>query len=234
VDVLSDPIFHFSFTFQIGTNFSCYYDRNVDMEQNLQAQDIMSVRQANPIPFLIAAVVFYAVMLVLVIIALYMIASIINEKRARVSARNARQAAAASAPVVSVVVNAQPIAVIPSPQVPVHPSHPQPVPVSLAIIDLKKLDMEASMSMNADDICSICFAHRICVAMRPCNHTYTCRTCGSFFVNRPCGLCRQLVTSIESIADEAGSDSEDDNVIEMVAVVPSNDAQKANDVPSTF
>jgi hypothetical protein len=214
----------------------------------------MSVSAPDPIRFLIPAIVLYVIMLILLILALNIIAKRVAHKRARRLARAARQAAAPAAPVMrndqSVAVIPQPqIAVRPAqpqpariplaalfnpPQVPVRPAHPQPVPVpaAAAVINLEQLDLEASMSMNSDDVCSICFSHRVCVTMKPCNHTYTCRACGSFFVNRPCGLCRQFVTSIESIVDEAGSDSEEDHVIEMVVVTSSSDAQKASDVLS--
>jgi hypothetical protein len=218
----------------------------------------MSASRPEPYRYLIASVVLYVIMFLLFACAMNMAASMINDKRQRkvaLAALAAQQAAAvpASRPVAVIAPNIRHVAVIPQPppapavhpqpipaavipqrQVPVHPAHPQPVPVPAAasVINLEQLDLEASMSMNSDDVCSICFSHRVCVTMKPCNHTYTCRACGSFFVNRPCGLCRQFVTSIESIVDEAGSDSEEDNAIEMVVVTSSSDAQKASDVLS--
>eukprot|EP01122_Echinamoeba_exundans_P015475 TRINITY_DN735_c0_g1_i3.p1 TRINITY_DN735_c0_g1~~TRINITY_DN735_c0_g1_i3.p1 ORF type:complete len:207 (+),score=31.50 TRINITY_DN735_c0_g1_i3:382-1002(+) len=194
---------------------------NVDMTPGvrLDAAAIMTTQAPNPLRFLIPSTVLYTILLVLIIVSLKTLRVHLDERRLR---RLAQSAAPAAAPAAAPVL-AQPIAVVPlPPQVPVQPAHPQPVPVPAVVIDLQKLDLEASMSMNADDVCNICFAHHICVVMRPCNHSYTCKTCGSFFINKPCGLCRQLVTSIESTGNDAGSDSEDSESVEMMAVSPSH------------
>eukprot|EP01122_Echinamoeba_exundans_P018080 TRINITY_DN9993_c0_g1_i1.p1 TRINITY_DN9993_c0_g1~~TRINITY_DN9993_c0_g1_i1.p1 ORF type:complete len:374 (+),score=39.07 TRINITY_DN9993_c0_g1_i1:47-1123(+) len=77
------------------------------------------------------------------------------------------------------------------------------------IIDLKKLDLEASESMNSSKVCNICFAHRISVRFEPCGHAFTCSTCGQYFVGRPCGLCRQIVKEVEESEVESSETEED-------------------------
>lgn len=74
------------------------------------------------------------------------------------------------------------------------------------VIDLKKLDLEASASMNSSKVCSICFAHHISTKFGPCGHAFACETCAQYFLGRPCGLCRQPVDSITNV-DVSSSDS---------------------------
>lgn len=75
-------------------------------------------------------------------------------------------------------------------------------------VELKKLDQDASVSMNDSFVCTICFAHRIRVRLLPCGHAFACYTCGSYFLHRECGLCRQQVSALELLSLDV-SDSSD-------------------------
>lgn len=80
------------------------------------------------------------------------------------------------------------------------------------VIDLRSLDLEASASMNATNVCNICFAHHVSVRFEPCGHAFTCSTCAQYFAGRPCGLCRQTVTSIiEAPVEDEEEEKEDED-----------------------
>lgn len=191
----------------IGIKFNCFFDINKSQQSvvdELDLGDVISTQPAKPLNFLIPAIIFsffFLLALVLTISLLY------KEKTCR------KAPAAAPAAVVAVVpppppaiaAPVAPVAVIQAPQPSVHAS-----------IDIRKLDLEASVSMNADNVCNICFSHHVNVTLKPCNHSFTCTTCGAYFVGKPCGLCRRMVTALELILDDnkeedpnsAGSDSE--------------------------
>lgn len=75
-------------------------------------------------------------------------------------------------------------------------------------IDITALTLEASVSINSDDTCNICFAHRVRTAMQPCGHSYACKTCGNYFLGKPCGICRTVVTKVEITHVDSGGSSE--------------------------
>jgi hypothetical protein len=105
------------------------------------------------------------------------------------------------------------------------------------IIDLKKLDLEASESMNSSKVCNICFAHRISVRFEPCGHAFTCSTCGEYFVGRPCGLCRRTVKSLEEFEAESSANDEEEDAgeeSETATEASSRDAEeRSSDQPAS-
>lgn len=68
-----------------------------------------------------------------------------------------------------------------------------------SVPDIYKLDLEASIDMNASKACNVCFAHRINCRLLPCKHKFTCMECGKYFVGKPCGLCRVDVVKVRKI-----------------------------------
>lgn len=158
------------------------------MLDTLDVSDVISTAPADPLRFLIPAIVFTFFFLLGVVLTL----SLLCKPKAPAAA----SAAAAVAPPPSPAIAA-----------PIAPVNIQPAPVvaqPAAVIDIAKLDLDASVSMNADDVCNICFAHHINAVLKPCNHCFTCTTCGAYFVGKPCGLCRRMVTSLDYVELGAG------------------------------
>jgi hypothetical protein len=74
-----------------------------------------------------------------------------------------------------------------------------------SVKDLKKNDLEASIDMDAEDACSVCYAHKVSVVFHPCGHSFACDHCAQFFAKRPCGICRTEVESMVPVALESPS-----------------------------
>lgn len=150
-------------------SFQCWYDMHAN--ESRDATKIMQLDAPNSVAYMISGCAFLGV-----VIALIAVGGTLVFVHRHLHAARCLPAAAASIP--RIITTLQP-----------SPSNEE----------LTQRDMDASIDIDDENACIICCAHRANAVFSPCNHRFTCMGCAQYFLEQPCGYCRQPVSSIRRL-----------------------------------